>query len=359
MALWTEHSFTFDNGQSKLRYLSSGPENGPLIIFIHGWPGCAETWKPQLQSLSTLGFRVVAPDMRGYGGSTCTKEVTDYRMERHNLDMLALIQHLNRPNAVWVGHDWGAILVWGFAAHYPEKCVAVSNICVPYRTCEFGIEHMISLVNRDVYPEDKLPNGQWDYVVFHNESPEEMVRQLESNPENAMKALYARGHPERVGKPSMTAFTRANGGWFKNGIPDIPLEMTVLNGHPDILEALVRTVTMNGMQGPDDYYRNFELNAEYTKSPKNGGVLSFPVLFIGATYDSILDTTTNAKMVAPMREYCTDLTEVNIDAGHWVGLEKPLETNAALARWLVESVGDYWPGAALVRTLKTRGGSNL
>jgi soluble epoxide hydrolase/lipid-phosphate phosphatase len=273
--------------------------------------------------------------------------------------MLALLQHLNRPKAVWIGHDWGAPLVWGFAAHYPEHCVAVSCLCVPYRTIEFGIDYLASISDRSIYPKDEFEFAQWDYMKWHNEAPELMRKQLEADPEGSMKVLFMPGSPASVGNPARTAKTRATGGWFKDGIPDIPVDYTILKAHPEIFEALVKTVRENGTHGPNDYYRNFPANTEYVGRSKNDGILSLPVLFIGARFDFILDTATNQKLVAPMREYCTDLTEVHIDSGHWVALEKPEETNAALAKWLAASVKDYWPGEPFVRTTKSKPYSNL
>jgi len=113
-----EHEF--NNGEVKTFYLSAGPKNGPLLILVHGWPGLAETWKPQLSAFAAFGFHVVAPDMRGYGRSTVTRETADYRLERIVLDMLALLAHLERQEAIWIGHDWGAAAVWALAAHYPK-----------------------------------------------------------------------------------------------------------------------------------------------------------------------------------------------------------------------------------------------
>ena len=243
--------------------------------------------------------------------------------------------------------------MWGFAAHYPEKCVAVCGMCVPYRFLEFGLDHIISLTDRSIYPEKDFPDGQWSYVRFHNEQPKEMARQLEINPEASMKLLFAIPNRAEVGKPCATAFTKQNGGLFPDGAPDIPVEYTILNGHPDVLEALVRTVKENGTHGPNDYYRNLEINTEYAKKAKNGGNLDFPVLFIGATYDFVCDTATNRRQMDIMRETCTDYEEVHIDAGHWVAFEAPQETNAALAKWLAGSVKDYWPGKSLERPTKT------
>jgi soluble epoxide hydrolase/lipid-phosphate phosphatase len=115
-----EHEFSDD--ELKTFYLSAGPKNGPLLIFVHGWPGIAETWKPQLSVFAAFGFHVVAPDMRGYGRSTATREASDYRLELIVSDMLKLLAHLQRKEAIWIGHDWGAAVVWALAAHHPEVC---------------------------------------------------------------------------------------------------------------------------------------------------------------------------------------------------------------------------------------------
>jgi soluble epoxide hydrolase/lipid-phosphate phosphatase len=115
-----EHEFR--DVDLKTFYLSAGPQNGPLLIFVHGWPGIAETWKPQLSAFAAFGFRVVAPDMRGYGRSTVTSEASDYRLERIVSDMLALLAHLQKEEAIWIGHDWGAAIVWALAAHHPKVC---------------------------------------------------------------------------------------------------------------------------------------------------------------------------------------------------------------------------------------------
>jgi len=112
--------YEFSDAERKIFYLASGPKDGPLMIFVHGWPGIAETWHPQLTTFAALGFRVVAPDMRGYGRSTVSKDANDYRLELIVADMRALLGHLQRDEAVWIGHDWGCGVVWALVAHHPE-----------------------------------------------------------------------------------------------------------------------------------------------------------------------------------------------------------------------------------------------
>jgi soluble epoxide hydrolase/lipid-phosphate phosphatase len=339
------HEAVFDGG--KLRYIEAGPENGPLIIFVHGWIAVAETWKPQILALSSLGFRVVAFDTRGYGGSVATKNVVDYALERHVADMLALISHLGRNQAVWIGHDWGCGLVWALTAHHPEVCVAVACMAVPYRTLELGLDTLVSLVNREIYPVDQYPAGQWDYQFFHIEKPERCAAVFDRDPENTIKVLYSKGRnsPETYGKPSPLSGLRKAGGWFgiADSAPQIDIQDTLLKDDQDIFEKLRDTIKKNGTFGPNAYYRNHEINKAYAQKPANGGVLDMPVLFLNGKYDSVCDNSLS-HLSEPMREFCPDLTELTLNTGHWIALEKPRETNAAIVKWLVTKAPSYWPG---------------
>jgi pimeloyl-ACP methyl ester carboxylesterase len=89
-------------------YLSCGAADAPLIVFLHGWPELSISWRHQLRYFADLGFRAVAPDMRGYGRSTVHPNHADYAVEAAVQDMLELLAALGREQAVWVGHDWGA-----------------------------------------------------------------------------------------------------------------------------------------------------------------------------------------------------------------------------------------------------------
>src|ERR1051326_8675279 len=134
-------------------YLACGPETGPLIIFIHGWPELAHSWRHQLRALAALGFRCIAPDMRGYGRSSSYPTHAEYALDHSVRDMLDLLAHLGRDRAIWVGHDWGIPVVWSLTSQHPERCYAVANLCVPYITGGFATANLIPLVNREIYPE--------------------------------------------------------------------------------------------------------------------------------------------------------------------------------------------------------------
>src|SRR6266540_2154271 len=103
-------------------YLASGAQDAPLIVFVHGWPELSISWRHQLPCLAGLGFRAVAPDMRGYGRSRVYARHEDYALEHAVADMLELLDAMGREKAVWVGHDWGSPVVWSLASHHPERC---------------------------------------------------------------------------------------------------------------------------------------------------------------------------------------------------------------------------------------------
>src|SRR5215467_4516680 len=151
-------------------YLSCGAADAPLMIFVHGWPELSISWRHQLPCFASLGFRAIAPDMRGYGRSSVYQRHEDYRLEAIVADMLELLQVLGADKAIWVGHDWGSPVVWSLAAHHPNRCYAVANLCVPYLSAGFCIENLIPLVDRALYPASAYPTGQWDYQLFSEEN---------------------------------------------------------------------------------------------------------------------------------------------------------------------------------------------
>ncbi|EOD52623.1 Epoxide hydrolase [Neofusicoccum parvum] len=345
----TENTFTHADNKHTTFYWSAGPPSGPLLIFVHGWPANGETWKPQLLALAALGFHTIAPDCRGYGRSSAPPVgkggVRGYALEQHVGDLRALLAHLDRDRAVWVGHDWGAALVWGLAAHHPEACVGVITMVVPYRTLDVGLRKSLHLVNRELYPPDKLPYAQFGYQAFHEQQPERAARLLEADVAGSVKWVYAPGDPAEFGKQSFAAFILESNGWFGKGVesaPEVKLEDTVLAHDKGLFERLVEGFEKNGFEGPNAYYLNHDVNEVYSENVPNGGYLDFPVLFVEAKWDTIADTAIS-RMTEPMKKYVKNLTQVSIDSGHWVGLEKPEEVNLAIIEWLRTKLPSYYP----------------
>ena len=336
----TEHVVI--TGDHQTFYLAAGPEDGPLIIFVHGWPELSISWRHQLPCLAAMGFRAIAPDMRGYGRSTVYSRHEDYALESIVADMIGLQDALGAGKTVWVGHDWGSPVVWSIASHHPERCHGVANLSVPYYTLERGLDAIVGLIDRGVYPEDEFPVGQWEYQRFYEENFAAAIAPFDADPTKAIKALFRSGAPAGIGKPSRTAYVRENGGWFRGATepPDVPRDPEVISEAD--LAAYAASLTRNGFFGPSSYYMNHDANAAYADRAVNGGTLEMPTLFIAAEYDFTCECT-RSNLAQPMRDHCSNLTISEVKAGHWIAQEKPAEVNAALAHWLATSLTEVWP----------------
>ncbi|KAI1817054.1 putative epoxide hydrolase [Poronia punctata] len=345
MSQITEHDVLYSNGQKKIHYFATGPSTGPLIIFIHGFPGSGITWKAQLSVFSSLGFRAIAPDMPGYGESTARHEMDDYSQESLVEGMNALLSHTNRDAAIWVGHDWGAPVVSSVATQFPEKVHALITLCVPFHSIERGWKGFLPYVNRELYPVGEYEYGQWDYMKNWEENFEDTVAVFNKDIAGVLK-----GSLQKNDKAPETRFAGdfANvrkKGWF--GGMDAPPPVSVM-GPPilpeDVYDAYVKAVEKHGFWAPAAYYMNHERNEKYNTADKlRGGKLEVPVLFVHAAWDLICDTKTSS-LPEGMRRVCTNLTEVTVEAGHFLQYEKPAETNAALLRFIAQEVPTRWPG---------------
>ena len=337
----TEH--TVHTARHTSFYLACGATDAPLIIFVHGWPELAISWRHQLPVFAALGFRCIAPDMRGYGRSSVYPRHEDYALSEITTDMRELLAALGQDKAIWVGHDWGAPVVWTMASHYPELCHGVANLCVPYFAAGFTPQNFIPLIDRTVYPEARFPWGQWEYMAFYEENFDRAHQAMEADVYATVKALFRKGGPDGAGKPSRTATTRHDGGWF-GGLgraPDLPLDHNELS--EEDLHRYVSSLQRNGFFGPDSWYMNHSRNGVFARQAKNDGRLTMPVLFFHGAYDYTCETMTS-RLAEPMRADCEDLTEVVVPSGHWMAQEQPVGVNAGLARWLAAKFPGVWAG---------------
>lgn len=321
----------FSTGRHKTFYLASGPEDGPLLVMTHGWPELSLSWRHQLKYFGAKGYRVIAPDMRGYGRSSRYERHADYSQEEIVLDMCELFESLGKQSAVWIGHDWGSPVAWNMALHHPEYVRAVASLCVPYG---FGghPEKLGHAINRELYPVEQYPHGQWDYQLFYYEDFELAQQQMEIDPYRMVKLLFRKGDPSGIGTIAGTALTRKNKGWFGGSavVPDVDVDVDVVS--EEDAQTFAKYLTKNSFFGPNSWYVNGEANEAFdAKEPDKE--LEMPVLFIHATYDFVCDTTTT-KFAEPMRKQCSHLTEKRIDSGHWMAQEKPEEVNSFIEEWL-------------------------
>jgi pimeloyl-ACP methyl ester carboxylesterase len=322
-------------------YLACGAEDAPLLMFVHGWPELSLSWRHQLPCFADLGFRAIAPDMRGYGRSSVYARHEDYAIELMVTDMLELLAALGRKSAIWIGHDWGSPVVWSLASHHPDRCLGVASLCVPYFANGFAPKNVLSLIDRSVYPEAQYPVGQWDYVLFYEENFDQARAAFEANIRNTVKLLFRAGNANGKRKPAITATIRKGRGWFGGAgqAPDVPIDPTVLT--EEDFHKYVAALQRTGFFGPDSWYMNNDRNVAYAAKATNGGRLAMPALFLHADYDYVCETV-ESRLAEPMRRDCRNLTEVTVRSGHWMAQEKPVSVNAAIARWLAVQFPDFW-----------------
>src|SRR4051794_32893389 len=106
--------------------------SGPPVVLLHGFPELWYSWRHQLPALAQAGYRAIAPDLRGFGGTTAPDDVEAYDVVHLTGDVVALLDALGLERAIVVGHDWGSDLAWKTALMHPERVPAVAGMSVPF-----------------------------------------------------------------------------------------------------------------------------------------------------------------------------------------------------------------------------------
>ena len=106
--------------------------SGFPVVFCHGWPELWYSWRHQIAALADAGFRAIAPDMRGYGGTDAPADPAEYTMKTLSADMVGLLDALDIDKAVFVGHDWGGAVIWQMGLRYPERVERLVGLNTPY-----------------------------------------------------------------------------------------------------------------------------------------------------------------------------------------------------------------------------------
>jgi len=305
----------------RMRIAEAG-DDGPLILLAHGWPESWYSWRHQLKYLSELGYRVVAPDMRGYGGTDAPIAVDDYNIENIAADMVGILDHLGEERAVMVGHDWGAIVAWQTVQFYPNRFDGLIAMSVPFA----GRQERSPMVEwRETFGDN------FYYILYHNEPNGVAEREYDSNPRELLSRLYLSPRSPRE-PPAITDPRASAGGWIgRLGAPkSLPSWLSASD-----LNYFVSEFERSGFRGGVNYYRNFHRNWELTESLKNAHI-DIPTLFIAGERDVVIGGASEARLQGAMSRVVNDLRGVILvpEVGHWVQQEAPDEVNQAMSDFL-------------------------
>jgi pimeloyl-ACP methyl ester carboxylesterase len=307
-----------------LRVAEMGTENkqAPLVVLAHGWPESWYSWRLQIPAIAAAGYRVIAPDMRGYGGSDRPPAVEDYDITHVSGDIVGLLDAYGAEKAVLIGHDWGAIVTWNTVLLHPDRFSAMIAMSVPNggRAAGPPLAGMRAANGDNFY-----------YILYHNEPGGVAEKEYDSDPRGLLSRLYT--SPDTpLDPPLVTDPKRTAGGFIpRRGKPkQLPPWLTQKD-----LDYFVSQFEHAGFRGGVNYYRNFDRNWEIT--PQLAGArIKVPVAFIAGVDDVVIRGAKEEGLRATMSRVADDLRAVTLvpSAGHWVQQEKPQEVNAFVLDFL-------------------------
>lgn len=292
---------------------------GPLVILCHGWPELSYSWRHQMKAIADAGFHAVAPDMRGFGKTSAPQDIAAYSIMDTVGDVVGLVQALGETNAILIGHDWGAPVVWHAALFRPDMFTAVAGLSVPPPLRAKGRP-------LDKLKMDGIENFYWQYF----QTPGIAEAEFERDIDRSMRAMFAKG----FGDGANSLFVDPAKGFLGNRPPNPVLPDWISEAE---LAHFVANYKASGFRGGFNWYRNIDRNWDLT-APWHGALVRQPSLFIAGSEDSVITGMIGAKRVAELDKVLPDLRgKVIIDgAGHWVQQERPAEVNAALLKFLKE-----------------------
>ena len=285
------------------------------MVLLHGFPEIAFSWRHQLPALAAAGYRAIAPDQRGYGATDIPGSVGDYTIQHLIGDVTGLLDAFELEQALFIGHDWGALVTWQMALLEPERMAGLINLNIPFfpRTPIDPITLMRDYLGDDFY------------IVNFQDSNEADLK-CDADPGNVFDVLMRKNQVTRAQFDSLPKEQKS-----LNLLA--ALARTESSGEPLLSDEEHRVYTeaykSGGFTGPINRYRNWSRNWESTKDVEQ--TVNVPTLFIGAEDDVIV----SLAQVEAMKPHVTDLEIQMIkNCGHWTQQQKPDEVNSIMLEWL-------------------------
>jgi pimeloyl-ACP methyl ester carboxylesterase len=305
--------------------------DGPLVLLAHGFPESCYSWRSQIGALAAAGYRVVAPDMRGYGKSDAPQAIDQYTMLHLVGDMVGVLDAVGAPNAVIVGHDWGASVAWQAALMRPDRFRAVAALSVLFRPR--GKAPPTTLMPR-------TENARFYQLYFQEPGPAEA--ELGRDPRATIRNMLFGASGDGVaaaraaatnGGPTTNLGMVPNGGGFLQG-PGAPATLPPWITEGDI-DFYAEEFKRTGFRGALNYYRNVDRNWEILGAMA-GLQVSVPALYLAGDRDFVVSFPGTDQLLANFKTLVPGLRGVRMLAGcgHWTQQERPNEVNAALVEFL-------------------------
>ncbi|MBO0731408.1 MAG: alpha/beta hydrolase [Acidimicrobiaceae bacterium] len=295
---------------------------GPLVLFVHGFPESWYSWRHQLPVVAAAGYRAVAIDVRGYGRSAAPLDVDAYGMLAHVTDNLGVVAALGEEQAVIVGHDWGSPIAANSALLRPDVFRAVGLLSVAYSPPGGG------------RPTETFARmgGEEEFYINYFQRPGRAEAEIEEDVRSWLLGMYIAASGDAIAAPDgRTMATVRPGGKLKDRfvLPEtLPAWLT-----EEDLDFYVGEFERTGFRGALNRYRNVDRDWVDLR-PWEGQPIRQPSLFIGGELDG--PTRWGARAIARFGETLPGLggSHVLPKCGHWVQQERADDVNQILVNWL-------------------------
>ncbi|MAL18725.1 MAG: alpha/beta hydrolase [Balneola sp.] len=290
----------------ELEVFEAGQQNaGKPIVLCHGWPEHAFTWRHQIPALVNTGYHVIVPNQRGYGNSSRPAEVTDYDITHLTGDLIGLLDHYGYEEATFVGHDWGANVVWSLAQLHPKRVQKIINLALPYQ--ERGEIPWIELMEKYL--------GSDNYFVHFNRQPGVADAILDDHTEQFLRNLFRKNVPQVAPEPGMMMINLAKA--------NEPQGEAILSDEE--LAVFVSSFQSSGFTSSINWYRNLDRNWHLLADVDP--VIQQPTLMIYGDRDMIPKS-------ERLPEFVPNVEVASLDCGHWIQQEAPEKTTQVILNWL-------------------------
>ena len=300
---------------------------GPVVLLCHGFPESWYSWRHQIDALAAAGFHAVAPDMRGYGKSDAPEAIDQYTIFHLVGDLVGLLDAIEVPKAVIVGHDWGATVAWQAARLRPDRFPAVVGLSVPFRP------------RSPVRPTSVMPQtADAQFYQLYFQEPGVAEAEFERDPRSTVRNMLYGASGESAAEIRAAATGRGaarnvgmvprNGGLLRG--PGAPATLPAWLSEADI-DFYAGDFKRSGFRGPLNYYRNIDRNWELMAAFADKKV-TVPALYIAGDHDMVLAAPGTAEYLAGLKQFVPALRDIKLlpGCGHWTQQERPGEVNAAI-----------------------------